>query len=132
MTTEKTQQELARELATEPYLLNDLCIMKHRGNGLDEQRDLDSVLSDFDGCMSELIPSFTQSGFSLLVGARFEDHPDWTLNIWQFSDLEQHTELMLKLADNQLYDVLDQLCHQEQHICRNVSRHHQQQPFLML
>jgi hypothetical protein len=132
MTTEKTQQEIARALATEPYLLNDICVMKHHENGMDDKRELTSALSEFNDDMSELILSFAQSGFSLLVGAQFEDHPDWVLNIWQFSDLEQHTELMLKLADNQTYDSLDRLCHQEQHICRNVSRHHQQQPLLML
>ena len=57
--------------------------------------------------------------------------PDWILNIWQLEDLEQHRELMLRLADNRVYGEIDKLCDQQQHLCRNVSRHYQNHPFLM-
>ncbi|PTL75914.1 hypothetical protein [Vitiosangium sp. GDMCC 1.1324] len=124
--------EFTQEIATDPYLLNVICVLNHEGNSEGNTRDLESVVSEFDGYMTRLIPSFAQSGFSLLVGGRFKDHPDWLLNIWQFSNLEQHTDLMMKLADNELYGKLDELCLQEQHICRNVSRYQQHQPLLML
>lgn len=122
----KSQEAVARELATAPYLLNDICVLKKDGG-----EDPASRLARFNDYVSRIIPTFAQAGFSLLVAGQFEDHPDWILNIWQLKDLEQHRELMLRLADNRVYSEIDKLCDQEQHLCRNVSRFYQHNPFLM-
>ncbi|WNG48261.1 hypothetical protein F0U60_32145 [Archangium minus] len=122
----KSQEEVARGLATAPYLLNDICVLKD-----EDGEDLESRLSRFSDYVSDIIPTFAQSGFSLLAAGRFTDHPDWILNIWQLEDLEQHRELMLRLADNRVYSEIDKMCNQDQHLCRNVSRFYQHHPFLM-
>jgi hypothetical protein len=127
LTEEKSQEEIASELATAPYLLNDICVMKPGADG----EGLQGTLSRFNDYMRDIIPTFARSGLSLVAAGQFEQHPDWVLNIWQLEDLEQHRELMLRLADNRIYSQLDSLCDQEQHLCRNVSRHYQYHPFLM-
>jgi hypothetical protein len=124
---EKSRETIARDLATAPYLLNDVCILKPGEDG----EDPESRLSRFNDYMSDIIPTFARAGLSLIVAGQFEQNPDWILNIWQLEDLEQHRELMLRLADNRIYNEIDRLCDQEQHLCRNVSRHYQHHPFLM-
>ncbi|QRK07261.1 hypothetical protein JQX13_45680 [Archangium violaceum] len=123
---QKSQEEVSRDLATAPYLLNDICVLKK-----EDGEDPVSRLTRFTDYVSQIIPTFAQSGFSLLVAGQFESHPDWILNIWQLENLEQHRELMLRLADNRVYSEIDKLCNQEQHLCRNVSRFYQYHPFLM-
>jgi hypothetical protein len=114
-------------LATRPYLLNNISVLK---TGPDEAL-LENNLSLFNRCMSRLIPTFERHGFTLVAAGQFDAHPDLILNIWEFHDIEEHTELMLTLADNLTYSTLDEICNQDQHICRNVSRFHQRHPFLM-
>lgn len=124
---EKSQETIANDLATAPYLLNDICVLKPGEDG----EGVEGTLSRFNDYMCEIIPTFARSGLSLVVAGQFEQHPDWVLNIWQLENLEQHRELMLRLADNRIYSEIDRLCDQEQHLCRNVSRHYQHHPFLM-
>lgn len=123
----KSLEMIAHELATARYLLNDLCLLKPGEDG----GGLEGTLSRFNDYMIDILPTFNRAGLTLVAAGRFEQQPDWILNIWQLEDLDQHRELMLRLADNSVYNEIDKLCEQEQHLCRNVSRHYQHHPFLM-
>jgi hypothetical protein len=124
---ERSQEKAPQGFATGPYLLHNLSIIK---TGADEA-DLENNLSLFNRCMSRLIPTFENHGFSLVAAGQFDNPRNCILNVWEFNDLEAHTELMLTLADNLTYSTLDEICNQQQDICRNVSRFHQLHPFLM-
>lgn len=138
---DKSQEECAQGLADDPHLLHVTCTL-HKNEDLDE----------FNTLMRKLLKVFKWSGLELLVagqqqgeltidlahksvsmndlGDASEQKPITILNIWQYEDPESPRKLMARLAENQTYSRLDMLCDQDQHICRNVSRHYQLYPLL--
>jgi hypothetical protein len=115
------QAQCARLSATRPYLLQVTCTL-HDINYLDE----------FNEYMPALLDNFEQFGLSLLVAGQYkaEDQKTKVLNVWEYENPESPRLLMPQLAENLTYAQLDRLCDQEQHVCRNVSRHYQLYPLL--
>ncbi|OJT22656.1 hypothetical protein BO221_23140 [Archangium sp. Cb G35] len=115
------QAQCAQLVATKPYLLHVVCTL-HDINYLDE----------FNEHMPALLDNFEQYGLSLVVAGQYKSKNRETtlLNIWEYEDPESPRKLMPQLAENLTYAQIDLLCDQDQHVCRNVSRHYQLYPLL--
>jgi len=142
LTEVMSQQKCAQSHAEAPYLLHVTCTLLPG-----------KELSDFNNYMRDLLEVFANSGMLLVVAGQYADiisidakskdgrlavevkpktiqEPTRILNVWQFQAPDSPRLLMSRLAENLLYSRLDDLCTQEQHICRNVSRHYQRYPLL--
>jgi hypothetical protein len=119
MLTERSQKEWSRELATAPYLLHVTCTLFDAG-----------TIGLFNDLMSKLLGAFEHAGLSLLISGQDADDDKKVLNIWEYEQPESPKLVMLRLAENEAYCTLDELCSQEQHVFRNISRHYQQYPML--
>lgn len=131
--THKGQRACAEDFAEAPYLLQVTCTLHDPGK-----------LDVFNDHMTEVLGEFERSGLHLLVAGRHtgvlepdgmkelpgEEKDIRILNIWQYEDPESPRLLMSRLAENLTYSDLDKICDQDQHICRNVSRHYQRYPLL--
>jgi hypothetical protein len=136
-----SQETCSQKVAESPYLLQVTCTL------YDESR-----VKDFNKAMFTLLKEFDKAGLSLLAAGRLmgtlelplengaapisrnpykdENKPVRILNIWQFENPESPKRLMARLAESQPYSEIDEICDQEQHICRNISRHYQLYPLL--
>lgn len=140
LTEHKGRQACSQTIAEAPYLLHVTCALHDPGE-----------LETFTNCMSQLIKEFEKAGLSLvaagqrtgtielspvLEGSRptvkwvNADDPVVIMNVWEFENPDSVKLLMTRHAESQTYAELDEICDQEQHFCRNVSRHYQRYPLL--
>jgi hypothetical protein len=139
----KSQQECGQAFAEAPYLLHVTCTLH------ESER-----LTQFNESMETVLKEFERAGLSLIVAGRHlgnielppgngngernihhinheeDEEPIRILNIWEFENPDSPRRLMARLAENRTYARLDKICDQEQHICRNISRHYQRYPLL--
>ncbi|WP_224365044.1 hypothetical protein [Hyalangium versicolor] len=141
LTESKSQRACSQAVAEAPYLLHVTCTLHEKEN-----------LTQFNKSMSVLIKEFERAGLSLVVAgqrtcklelpadpkqkvklseiAEKEEQRVEIINIWEFDNPDNIKRLMMRHAESQAYAELDEICDQEQHFCRNVSRHYQRYPLL--